>query len=124
MERPGSAELLRLELANWLLGTATMQVLMAQTTAADADVDPVRITQAAGLLSGASCDHDNHTVLIASHLAALLKAGSTSVSGTAAGYPGQVRQTAEGLREPPRYSRRSLPGPATPAGKGSHRRIG
>jgi len=32
--RLGSAEPLRLELANWLLGAAAMQVLMAETTAA------------------------------------------------------------------------------------------
>jgi hypothetical protein len=31
LERLGSAELLRLELANWLLGAAAMQVLMAET---------------------------------------------------------------------------------------------
>jgi len=37
--RPGSAEPLRLELANWLLGAAAVQVLMAETTAADAGVD-------------------------------------------------------------------------------------
>ena len=60
--RPGSAELLRLELANWLLGAAAVQVLMAETTAADAGVDPARITRAAGRLpSGASCDRDDHT---------------------------------------------------------------
>ncbi len=37
--RPGSAELLRLELASWLLSAAAVQVLMAETTAADAGVD-------------------------------------------------------------------------------------
>ena len=37
--RPGSAELLRLELASWLLSAAAVQVHMAETTAADAGVD-------------------------------------------------------------------------------------
>jgi hypothetical protein len=36
--------------------------------------------------------------LIASHLAALLLAGSGNLSATAAGYPEQVRQAAEGLK--------------------------
>jgi hypothetical protein len=136
LDRLGNAELLRLELANWLLGAAAMQVLMAETTAAGAGVDPARITRAAWrLLSGASCDHDDHTkvvfaqllarqlehllmvltaesvkgrvvlplliqpsMLIASHLAALLQAGSGSLSGTVTGYPGQVRQAADGLK--------------------------
>jgi hypothetical protein len=31
LDRLGNAELLRLELANWLLGAAAMQVLMAET---------------------------------------------------------------------------------------------
>jgi hypothetical protein len=43
-------------------GAAAMQVLMAETTAADAGVDQARITLAAGrLLPGASCDRDDHT---------------------------------------------------------------
>ena len=46
--RLGSAELLRLELVNWPLGGTAMQVLMAETTAADAGVDQLRITRAAG----------------------------------------------------------------------------
>jgi hypothetical protein len=37
-------------------------------------------------------------MLIASHLAALLQAGSFNLSGTATGYPRQVRQAAEGLK--------------------------
>jgi hypothetical protein len=37
-------------------------------------------------------------MLIASHLAALLQAGSGNLSGTATGYPGQARQAAEGLK--------------------------
>jgi hypothetical protein len=37
-------------------------------------------------------------MLIASHLAALLQAGSVNLSGTATGYPGQARQAAEGLK--------------------------
>jgi len=37
-------------------------------------------------------------MLIASHLAALLQAGSGNLSGTATGCPGQVRQAAEGLK--------------------------
>jgi len=37
-------------------------------------------------------------MLISSHLAALLQAGSVNLSGTATGYPGQVRQAAEGLK--------------------------
>jgi hypothetical protein len=134
LDRLGSAELLRLELANWLLGAAAMQVLMAETTAADAGVGPVRITRAAGrLLSGASCDHDDHTkvvfaqllarqlehllmvltaesvkgravlplliqpsMLVASHLAALLQAGSASLSGTATRCPGRSARRLRG----------------------------
>jgi hypothetical protein len=46
LDRLGNAGLLRLELANWLLGAAAMQVLMAETTAAGAGVDPARITRA------------------------------------------------------------------------------
>ena len=69
--RLGSAELLRLELANWLLGGAAVHVLMAETTAADAGVDPARITLAAGgLLSGASCDRDDHTKVVFAQLLA------------------------------------------------------
>ena len=69
--RLGSAELLRLELANWLLGAAAMQVLMAETTAADAGVDPARITRAAGrLLPGVSCDRDDHTKVVFAQLLA------------------------------------------------------
>ncbi len=69
--RLGSAELLRLELANWLLGAAAMQVLIAETTAADAGVDPARITLAAGrLLLGASCDRDDHTKVVFAQLLA------------------------------------------------------
>ena len=37
-------------------------------------------------------------MLVASHPAALLRAGSGNLSGTAAGYPEQVRQAAEGLK--------------------------
>jgi hypothetical protein len=37
-------------------------------------------------------------MLIASHLAAPLQAGSGNLSGTATGYPGQARQAAEGLK--------------------------
>ena len=37
-------------------------------------------------------------MLIASHLAALLQAGSGNLAGTATGYPEQVRQVAEGLK--------------------------
>ena len=152
LEQLGSAELLRLELANWLLGAAAMQVLMAETTAADAGVDPARITLAAGrLLSGANCDRDHDTkvvfaqllarqlehllmvltaesvkgrtalplliqpsMLIASHLTALLQAGSGKLSVTA-GYPSRSARRPRGCREPPSCSRRSLPGPARPA---------
>ena len=65
LERLGSAELLRLEMANWLLGAAAMQVLMAETTAFGAGVDPARITLAAErLLSGANCDRDDHTKVV------------------------------------------------------------
>ncbi len=45
-----------------------MQVLIAETTAADAGVDPARITLAAGrLLPGASCDRDDHTKVMFLH---------------------------------------------------------
>ena len=50
------------------------------------------------------------SMLIASHLAALLQAGSGNLAGAATGYPEQVRQAAEALKGPPRCSRRSLPG--------------
>ena len=44
---------------------------MAETTAADAGVDPARITPAAGrLLSGASCDRDDHTKVVFAQLLA------------------------------------------------------
>jgi hypothetical protein len=38
------------------------------------------------------------SMLIASHLAALVQAGSGSLSGTVTGYPGRVRQAADGLK--------------------------
>jgi len=48
-----------------------MQVLMAETTAADAGVDQARITLAAGrLLPGASCDRDDHTKVVFAQLLA------------------------------------------------------
>lgn len=60
LERLGSTELLRLEMANWLLGAASMQVLMATGAADDAGVDPVAINRAsARMLSGADCEHDD-----------------------------------------------------------------
>ena len=55
------------------------------------------------------------SMLIASHLAALLQAGSGSLSGTVTGYPGQVRQAADGLkggrRGPRGDGRPGQPGP-------------
>ena len=54
------------------------------------------------------------SMLIASHLAALLQAGSGNLAGAATGYPEQVRQAAEALKGPPRCSRRSLPGQPGP----------
>ena len=60
LKQLGSAELLRLEMANWLLGAASMQVLMATGAADDAGVNPVAINRAAArMLSGASCEHDD-----------------------------------------------------------------
>jgi hypothetical protein len=60
LQRLGSTELLRLEMAHWLLGAAGMQVLMAKTAAVDAGTEPVRINRAAGrMLSGAGCEGDD-----------------------------------------------------------------
>jgi hypothetical protein len=60
--RLGSTELLRLEMANWLLGASAMQVLMAEGTAIDAGMEPTRITLTAErLLSGANCEDDDLT---------------------------------------------------------------
>jgi hypothetical protein len=116
----GTTELPRLELANWLLGIAATQVLMAETIAADAGRRPSEYHPGCGrLLSSPSCDRDDYTqnlfaqllarqlehllmmltaesvngravlplliqpsMLIASHLAALLQAGSGNLSGT------------------------------------------
>ena len=48
------------EMANWLLGAASMQVLMATGAADDAGTDPVAINRAAArMLSGADCEHDD-----------------------------------------------------------------
>jgi len=134
------------------LGMELRELLMVETTAFGAGVDPARITLAAGRrLPGASCDRDDHrkvvfaqllarqlehllmvltaesvkgravlplliqpSMLIASHLAALLQAGSGNLAGTATGYPERVRQAAEALKGPPRCSRRSLPGQPGP----------
>lgn len=60
LDRLGSTELLRLEMANWLLGAASMQALMATGTADDVGIDPVAINRAsARVLSGANCEHDD-----------------------------------------------------------------
>ena len=54
------------------------------------------------------------SMLIASHLAALLEAGSGNLAGTVTGYPEQARQAAEALKGSPRCSRRSLPSQPRP----------
>ena len=52
LRRLGSTELLRLEMADWLLGAASMQVLMAAGAADDAGVDPVAINWASARAAG------------------------------------------------------------------------
>ena len=60
LKRLGSTELMRLEMANWLLGAASMQVLMATGAADDAGADPFAINRAAArMLSVADCEHDD-----------------------------------------------------------------
>ena len=90
LERLGSVELLRLEMAHWLLGASAMQVLMAEGAAIDAGVDPARITLAAErLLSGANCDGDDHMKVVFAQLLAkqlehlLMVLATDSVKGRA-----------------------------------------
>lgn len=75
-KRLGSTELLRLETTHWLAGAAAMQVLVAESAAIDAGVEPVRITRAAErLLSGAGCEgEDLAKVAFAQFLAKQLEA--------------------------------------------------
>ena len=60
-------------------------------------------------------------MLIASHLAAPLQAGSGNLSGTAAGCPGQARQAAEGLKGAAELLEEVAARPARPAGNRTSR---
>jgi hypothetical protein len=111
LKRLGSTELLRLEMANWLLGAASMQVLMATGAADDAGVDPVAINRAAArMLSGADCEHDDELKtafarLLARQLESLLMVLTAEQQGTLWAAPADP--AVDGRRRPPAGAARS-----------------